>query len=195
MAAVHNGKFFAQLELSPEGEPKSASLSDHATWHGVHPLEFTIYYFGKPISKHLSERGAVLDGRRTWDGREVAVIETRPFVKEQSWKTQYWIDLERNYTVVRRAALIQYQKDGPWQEYTRIEGRDHREIAPDIWLPMQFKYESVETTPEGKDPKLSWRHKGKNENWRVNEQLAADTFELEFPEGISVMDRRTLKPQ
>ena len=187
---VHDGDVFKEVGFSATGTPRSASIDKYASWYGVNPLEFTIWYFQRPVSQAFADRELIVVEESQWDDRDVLVVETSPFMNMQKWKTRFWIDVDRNYTVVRRAALIQYEPDQPWQEYTRIEGRDHREIEPGIWLPMQVKYESVNTSKDLKPPTVAWRHEGTNENWKVNQVLPADRFKLEFPSGVIVNDHR-----
>ena len=187
---VHDGDVFKEIGFSANGTPRSASINEHATWYGVNPLEFTIWYFQKPISQTFADRELIVVEESQWDDRDVLVVETSPFTNVQKWKTRFWIDLDRNYTVVRRAALVQYEPDQPWQEYTRIEGREHREIEPGVWLPMQVKYESVNTSKDLKPPMVAWRHEGTNENWKVNQELPTNRFKLEFPSGVIVNDHR-----
>ena len=57
---------------------------------------------------------------------------------EEQRRYRFWIDTERGI-VVRRAITVRFKEGQPWQEYARIEGREHREIAPGIWLPMKVK--------------------------------------------------------
>lgn len=174
-----------------EGRPSGASLDNHPTWHGIDPREFTTHYQHNLVTNIVRERGAEIAERATWDGRDVVVIQTVPRGDEQLRRYRFWIDPERK-VIVRRAVAVQYKRDQPWQEYTRIECRNYREVAAGIWLPERVKYESVEVSPDLTPEKLSWRYEGLNRDWKVNQEIPAGTFDLEFPDGVHVNDHRSV---
>ena len=173
-----------------EGQPSSATLGGNLSWHGTDPREFTTQYHSKKVADIIRSRGARVVKRTERDKRPVVVVETTAIGDGQKRCYRFWIDPERN-VVVRRAILVRYKDDQPWQEYSRIECHDYQEIATGIWLPMNAKYESVDVTPELTPEKLSWSFEGKNRDWHVNQELPAETFELPFPEGVRVNDHRT----
>lgn len=167
------------------------TLSDHLTWHGMDPLLFTTHYFSHPVSALMRNKGAHLVEESTWDGRTVVVVDTTP--TKVFRKYRFWIDPERNI-VVRRAALVQFERDQPYQEYTRIEGYQHREVTPGVWLPMRIKYESVEVTADQTPEVLSWRFEGTNRDWSVNRTLVDADFAIPTLPSYKVRDRRQQKP-
>ena len=173
-----------------DGHPSSATMGGNLSWHGTDPREFTTQYQSKKVADIIRSRGARIVERIEWDKRPVVVVETTAIGDEQKRCYRFWIDPERN-VVVRRAILVRYKTDQPWQEYSRIEGHDYQEIATGIWLPMNVKYESVDVTPELTPEKLSWSYEGKNRDWHVNQELPAETFELPFPDGVRVNDHRS----
>ena len=127
--------------------------------------------------------------------RAVGWVETIPFDGKDRRKSRFFLDPKRGFTVVRRAISIQYPPHERWMEYTRIEGFDYEQIAPDVWLPGRVVHESFDPTvqqaQDGSDPALSWRWKVRLENWRVNEEYPPETFELKFAPGVLVNDRQT----
>jgi hypothetical protein len=172
-----------------------AAIDNYLVWHGVNPLEFTTHYNGTPVSKLLKEREASIVDETMWEGRAVKIVETRA-VKWQSGprgRYRFWVDVDRA-VVVRRATLVQYAEDQKWQESSRIESREHKEVRPGIWLPSRMKYEAVRVTKEQAPEELSWSYEGRNTEWQVNRELPAETFQLTFPESVVVTDRRTPKP-
>ena len=188
--AAYDGAVAKSMQGGPDGPFHFGSIDRYPAWHGVNPLEYTTHYNREPVSKTLKERPAVFAGRADWDGRPVVMIDTATTVNGAAYKARYWIDPERRI-VVRRALMIQRVPDkSPWQEYTRIESRDHKEIAPGIWLPMRFKYESVAPPKDGKPEELSWSYEGTNSDWKVNQDPPASTFRLEFPQDVNVNDHR-----
>ncbi len=188
--AAYDGEAERSLTGDVMGRWHSAAIDRHPSWHGVNPLEYTVRYNREPVSKTLKERPPVFAGRSDWDGRPVVMIETPATINGGAWKSRYWIDPERRI-VVRRALMRQREPDkSPWQEYSRIESRGHKEIAPGIWLPMRFKYESVDPPKDGKPEELSWSFEGTNSDWKVNQDPPASTFRLEFPADVRVNDHR-----
>lgn len=191
---AYDGTVYRRLTAYENNGFQSASLSDYPYWHGVDPREFTTHYSRKPVTQVLTQRGGTLVKRDKWDRRPVVVVDTTPVKNKASYKIRFWIDPERKI-VVRRAMLIRFKPGQRFQEYTRIESRDHAQVAPGIWLPGRIKYESVSVTAELKPEKLSWSYEGKNTDWKVNQKLPADTFKLKFPENIRVNDHRAKKPK
>ena len=182
-----DGKVNRRLRGFVDGRYHTGSLSSHITWHGIDPREFTTHYFREPVSQLLKTKGANIVRQEKWDGRQVVVVDTSPSKVDRKYR--FWIDAERK-VVVRRATLVRYEKDQPFQEYTRVESRGHKQIAKGIWLPTKVKYESVEVTKEQTPEKLSWSYAGTNRDWKVNQKLADSQFQLDFPENVNVTDHR-----
>jgi thiol-disulfide isomerase/thioredoxin len=193
-----DGKLCRVLEGPREIEAWHGSIFSYATWEaGPDPREFTTNYFQEPISRDLKKRGIVLAGQTEWDGHRVTIIEIPPIKSKtgpESRKLSYWIDPQRNWLVVRRAILVQYRPDQKWQEYNRVESRDHIEVKPGIWLPRKLKLETVMVTEKQQPETLAWRNEGEARDWTVNQKLPATQFELEFPPGTPV-DDHTVTPQ
>jgi len=178
------------LRWYEENNSPRASLDEVLRWHGVDPREFTTHFQHRSVTEILRVPGATISERTEWDGRPVIIVES-VIRQNRSDKRRYrfWIDTERKI-VVRRAITIQYAEGQPWQEYARIEGREHREIAVGIWLPTKVKYESLDVKADVAPVKLAWSYEGVNRDLKVNELLANDTFDLEFPAGVQVNDHR-----
>ena len=172
-----------------EGNLTGASIDNVLAWHGIDPREFTTHCQHKPVTEIIRGSGGRIAKRAKWDGREVIVVETTPVGENEQRRYRFWIDAERK-AVVRRAIEIRFQANQPWQAYTRIESHDYQQVAPGFWLPNKVKYESVEVTAELTPEKLSWSYTGSNRDWKVNQVLPPQTFELEFPEGVRVNDHR-----
>ncbi len=184
-----NGKSVRRLDYWHGNNWSRATHEDAFTWHGIDPREFTTHFRGRVVSDIVRQPGSRIAGRTTRNGRAVVVVETAPFGPAEPRRHRFWIDPERRI-VVRRALEIHFTEGQPWQEYIRLEGRDHREVSPGIWLPTRITHECVRVTPELRPEELHWRYEGTNRDWRVNRELPADTFELNFPAGIEVVDYR-----
>lgn len=159
------------------------------------PRNISTHYFFKPLSQILTKRGAVVVGQVIWDGRPVIVVETTPIEGNDRRKFRFYVDPERDFTVVRRAIAVQYPPHERWMEYTRIECFDFEQIEPEVWLPGRIVHESfdptVQNAKDGSEPPLSWRWKVSWENWKVNEECQPEIFELKFAPGVFVNDRIT----
>ena len=193
------GTFDGKVARVMEGQARMSSGAESSLRSEVplrlDPRNLTTHYFFKPISELLARRGAQVIGEETWNGNSVIVVETIPFEGEDRRKFRFFLDPQRGLTVVRRAIAIQYPPYERWMEYSRIEGFDYEQIAPDVWLPGRVVYESFDPTvqhsKDGSEPPLSWRWKVNFENWRVNEDYPPETFELKFAPGVLVNDRTT----
>ncbi|MFO1063821.1 MAG: hypothetical protein U0892_08165 [Pirellulales bacterium] len=173
-----------------ESNPPTASIDNTPSLHGIHPREFTTHFQSKPVSEIIRTSSAEIAERVMWDDRPVTIVQTTPIQNaKDARRYRFWIDQERN-VLVRRAIAIRFAEGQPWQEYARIENHDYQQVSPAIWLPNKVKYESLEVTPELTPAKLSWSYEGTNRDWKVNNELPADTFELAFPEGTFVNDHR-----
>jgi len=188
-----DGEVATSMKGDSDGVFHSAGIDNYPGWHGVNPLEFTTHYFQKPLSKILKDSDPTVVGQTKWESQPVAIVETKPVVKEQSRKYRLLIDPARRI-VVRRAALVQFAPDQMWQEYTRIESREHKEVSPGVWLPTRVKYESVHVTKDMTPEELSWSFEGRNSEWKVNSKIPDETFRLVFPANVIVTDQRKPKP-
>jgi hypothetical protein len=187
--SAYDGKVAATLSGGIDNALLTAELDRWPAWHGVNPLEFTVHYFRKPVSKFLGRKGIRVVGQEERDSRTVTVVEGEPVtVDGKGWKYRFWVDMERG-VVVRRAGLIQYPGQD-WREYTRIESRGHEEVKPGIWLPNHVKYESLHTTKADGPEQISWSYEGRNLGWEVNRELPEGTFHLDFPASATVNDHR-----
>ena len=185
---AYDGEVARSMAGDVDGRFHFGEIDRYPSWHGVNPLEYTTHYNREPVSRALKERPPAFAGRGEWDGRPVVMIDTATTINGAAYKARYWIDPERRI-VVRRALMIQRAPDKPWQEYSRIESRDHKEIIPGIWLPMRIKYESVTLPKNGKPEEVSWSYEGTNSDWKVNQDPPASTFRLEFPPDVRITDR------
>lgn len=188
--ASHDGKVARFLYGDRHGEFHRASIDQHLSWHGISPREFTTHFQDQPISQVLRTKNGTRTGETVWENRPVVILETRPNRLENLEQRKYifWVDLPRAI-VVRRSIAVQYGEKLPWREYARIVGRDHREVAPGIWLPHHVLYESLNVSKGKSGEQLSWSHEGKNRDWKVNQELPPHTFHLSFPAHLPVDDR------
>lgn len=186
-----DGNFGRSLTGDREGKFHWGGIDGYMYWHGVDPLEFTTHYFDEPVSVLLKKLGATVTGNLEWEDRRVVRIDMAPKGDGETRKYRFWIDVERG-VVVRRAALVRFEKDLTYQEYTRIESRGHKEIVPGVWLPMQIKYESVGPRPDQTPAELGWSYEGQNSEWKVNQPLPPDQFQIVFPKNVIVTDHRKL---
>lgn len=161
------------------------------------PWNYLNRYFNEPVYEVLEKRGAVLAGSTTWQGRPVLTVETRPVAragdKESLGKYRFLVDVERNFTVVEKAALVKLSPALDWAVYTRISGYDYVEETPGVWVPMRLEHESLmvkkEEVEKGIPPKANWRWNIKVDEWKVNQPLADSLFEVPFPPGLFVNDQ------
>ena len=118
-------------------------------------------------------------GQQTWDGRNVKVVETVPAVRDAEWKNEFWVDPERNFTVVRRRNLMRWRGQDEWTAIYEVDSTKHSQVAPGIWLPGQVRTQNHQLVATGV-----------NSEWTVNEPIPESRFHLEFPDGIRVQGLR-----
>lgn len=188
---AYDGQCFRSLQSSTNGQPLSGAIDDHWSMHGLNPLEFTTRYFHQSIAGQLKEKGGKVVEAVQVGGRKVLLVEMPEVKTDELRKMQFSVDPER-WVVVKRA--ISRKPEGhDWHEYTRLETSDYVEVKPGVWLPGKVKQESLQLDRKTGKDKLSWSFAGTNRDWRVNQSLTANTFNLEFPAGVQVTDRRTNK--
>jgi thiol-disulfide isomerase/thioredoxin len=169
-------------------------LQSYATWYTPSPLEFTTHYFQSRVSHQLRERGAKLVGWEDLDGQRIAVIEQEPFKNNGLWKLRFWVNPRQNFTIVRRAGLVQQTEDTDWVVYTHIDGKAHTKMAESIWLPKDVVYESFKVE-QGKATGVSWRFVLALSQWKVNQHPPIKNFREPIPNGAWVTDHRSAEPR
>ncbi len=149
------------------------------------PFDITIQQLGKPNSTLVSENGGKIIGNKEWEKRSVVVVECSPVVVRDDYlyKHQFWVDAERNYTVVRTQSYVQRGTGKPWGLHYQIDRKRLQEVTPGVWLPKVVDIWNYHVTTEGQYF-LTSRNHIEASDWSVNEALNASRFELE-PEGIN----------
>lgn len=185
-----DGVIATAMEGDLVGPFQSGSIDTGPSWYGVAPFDYTTHWTGdRFVSKFLKERQPTTSARSEWDGRPAVLVETPPIVRGgEQHKAGFLIDTERRI-VVRRTLLVRHLADGSWKESFCIESRDHKEIAPGIWLPMLVKHEQFFHSRAGPSV-LGLSYEGRNSDWKVNVGIPSTTFRLEFPPEVRVTDRR-----
>ncbi len=192
---VFNGTELKQLSGLPElwVDGTVSAKFDRLSW-GLEPREYLNHFFGTRISEALRQRGVVMAGQDEWQGRPVVKIETRGSKGDdgRSRKGQYWIDLDHNFSVVRRSAMIlRGEKD--WTDYLVVESSDYQEAAPGVWVPTKIKRRgyAVNLKDPSKPAQLDDTVDVSARNWLVNVEMPDRLFRLTFPPQVAVRDERT----
>ncbi len=188
--AVFDGQLARFVRGTPEKDEMARISRNRASipWR-MDPSNFIRHFLNKPVEEQVGRLGGKVLGEKKWDGHKVLVIETEPVTREQvRRKLQFLVDCLRNFTVVRKAAMVNYSSDeGNWHDYTLIEGREYEEVDSGIWLPREVNHESFKVI-EGKESELSWRCTIHNDRWSVNDAVPDSLFTMPFPEGVYVTD-------
>ena len=170
-----------EMQIAVDGSVrKSGRTTDRKTWYSPHPFDFTINHIGAPISEVLTSRGGNVVDRVAWEKTTVYVVETPSFTLDNGYtsKRRYWIDPTRDFVVVRRQ-ILQPQNDGKqWAIHHQIDCKEHKEIRPGVWLPMQV--ETINNVVSDRASHLVAKNTISVSVWRVNDTPNADHFSLEI---------------
>jgi beta-lactamase regulating signal transducer with metallopeptidase domain len=172
------GQFLTVIK-TPEGVTTQRHQRPTSTFMKVagSPLDFTTQHLGKPISSLLS--AGKLIGNEEWEDRPVIVIEAPPVIVRDDYiyKQQFWIDVDRGFTVVRRQSHVQRGKDKPWGLHYQVDATEHREVQPGFWLPSVVEISNYLVGETGQDFQVSHDHIRATE-WKLNEELDSSRFAL-----------------
>lgn len=177
------GKLFeryTQGKISAKGSDRS--------WP-VDPWDYTTKFTGLSVVGLLKEFGVEeFDPATRWEGRSVVRIVRKPIHTDQEYKSQYLVDPERGFAIVRKASLVRSTPASEWFEFRGMEGRDYIEVGPNIWVPQRFLIEVHQPVSTNPTPVLRYRGTIRNRDWVVNEDVPDSTFKLEFPGDVLVTD-------
>jgi len=117
------------------------------------------------------------------EGLDLILVETKVNVRENGYrsKCRYWIDPARGFTIVRRQTFEPLPDGIGWGLHHQMDCREFAEVVPSVWLPMVVE-ESLNLV-KASPPYTSSRESIRVSEWRVNEDLAADTFQPDWDPG------------
>jgi hypothetical protein len=179
-----------------EGAPPNTVglVSDGFVDEGPSPLEFTTHWLRRPVSATIEACGRTIADQETWEERPVVVVETAPLRNRHEYKTQFWVDPSRGFTVVRRRTFVRYADDRPWHPQLDCDSLDHKEVSPGIWLPQRIESKAFSVPAQEPEPlALVVETRGHFSDWRANEEIPDGTFRLRFPTGVPGFSIRYLR--
>ena len=170
------GKRF--LRLAVEGEESSALASMEKRLRGRldSPMKFI-----EKASSFIEKGNSKIAEAQIWDGREVIVVQNHADAEKSTRKTEYWIDPELQFTVVRRRQLKRDEQSGKWSVELTRDFHDHRKLADRVWLPQKATiklYSSPGFASTESEVLFT--------DWRIDEKLDREKLRREFPEGVRV---------
>ncbi|WP_146518098.1 hypothetical protein [Stieleria varia] len=153
---------------------------------GVPPLDLLTHHQGFDVSELLTD-GAVVVGNESWDGHRVIVVESNPVENNGEYKSQYWIDPQRDYVVVRRRNLTRRLPEDPWQAIYSVDCFGHQEIADGVWAPKIAWTRMFGLTPDGiGQAPIIMKCDVVCADWELNVEIPEEQLTLEFPPGLRV---------
>jgi len=159
-------------------------------------MHFTVNHHDDPVSGILEEHGGRVIGTMTWDDSKAVVFETKPVTRDNGYQSRrrYWIDPTRGYIVVRRQFLQPQNEGGRWTVSDQIDGRQHKEVQPGIWLPTKVEMTKY-WVPKDEARHMTGKDVVEISEWRVNEEFPDDYFELGPTEyEVQDQDQREVRP-
>ncbi len=167
---------------------KLGTYVNNMVWAGIDPREVTTHIEGKSIGEffakaHLDKSTFkwVENGRRD-DSRNGPVPYDGPDGNRGLRKQTAWVAPHLGNALIRWAKLVQVGPDQPWLEYLSTGGGNYKEIAPGIFLPSVIYQEENDYDRNGRGTFI-YRIDGEVTEWKVNQDLSADTFKPLEPEG------------
>nr|MCU0718779.1 hypothetical protein [Pirellula sp.] len=171
-----NGKRFMRLAIEGEESSAFASIEKRLRGRLDSPLRFM-----EPVSSFIEAGNCTIAETQTWDGREVIVVQNHGNTEKSNRRTEYWIDPELQFTVVRRRLLKRDEQSGEWSvEWTR-DFHDHQKLADRVWLPRKGSFK-LYSSPDFASTEAEILFT----DWRINEKENREKLLREFPEGVSV---------
>ena len=170
------GKRFMRIAI--EGEESSAlgSIEKRLRGRMDSPLRFIEH-----VSSFIEAGNCTIADSQTWDGREVIVVQNHANTEKSNRRSEYWIDPELQFTVVRRMQLKRDEQSGDWSiEWTR-DSHDHRKLADRVWLPQKGSFK-LYSSPDFASIETEIRFT----DWRIDEKVDREKLNREFPEGVRV---------
>ena len=151
----------------------------------ISPLDFTFNHQGKRVDS-LLKRNAKIVAKQLWQSREVLVIETQP-VRDDTFKSQFWVDVERGCTVVRRINLFRKTTDESWLPAYAVNSFDHKKVM-ELWLPSRFEVRSYMGKPKEGDeePPIALRSDGTCSSWSLDRVLDQQKLRIDVPRSVKI---------
>ena len=199
--AFFNGKsgMYLTTEFSPVLGSHSLSAQESMQLQGltISPRDFTVAHQGELISTLLRRRVAQVVGEQEWRGQTLKILETEPIKNNGLFKSQFWVDVARGFSIVRRINLYQKSESDSWVPQYEVIAINHKQIEAAIWLPEKFERHSYwgQSNNEGSSPAVAVLTKGTCSDWSVNLPMQEDGLNLDVPRSVRVQPLRKPEPQ
>ena len=126
-------------------------------------------------------------GQQDWDDHQVTVVELEPIENGNEFKSEFWIDPDRNYVVVRRRNLMRTTPEGKWSTTYSVDTFGHEEVAPGVWLPKIALTRNFDLpTGDETEGQINHNYKAFCKDWKLNVEIPESELTLEFPPGLKV---------
>ncbi|QDT12461.1 hypothetical protein [Planctomycetes bacterium K23_9] len=154
--------------------------------YAVSPFDLTTQHQGQPISEHLSKGGQIV-GSESWDGHQVTVVESVTDANVDTFKSQYWIDPERGFAVVRRRNLMRSTPQSEWKVVYSIDSFKLSKNEDGFWFPQIAWVQTFGVAGHGADVGATLRRSDlRCEKWIANADIDKKRMQIDFPSGLDV---------
>lgn len=143
----------------------------HSFWWAPQDVEQLIGMYGRPQDFRST-------GRAEYRGVPCYVLEFDP--PDTQGQTVRWY--------IGRKDRLLYGRTGELFEHWTV---DYREIAPNCWIPMTQGYSITRFDQDRKKRYVRLQRDARIVDVRINEELPEALFQMEWKEGIYVVDRRS----
>ena len=181
------GKCLSKTARNGREPSLNGSIQKVLVRDGVSPFDFTFCHQGKLIGDSLSKNGGQIVREEKWKGRTVLVVESTPVINARQFKSQYWVDPERDFTVVRRRTLNRATDEEEWHVYYAVESLQHKKHESGVWLPqLALKRSFDRPTKKFPDGRVNASYNIQCTEWTVNEPIDFAEMQIEFPPGLKI---------
>lgn len=135
-------------------------------------------------------------GKEMWQEREVVALESSTTTQENkktSYRGRLLLDPSLGYAAIYRVSQIRFDDLGPeWHDFARYEVSDYKPAVGGLFVPGRAIYTSLlpsrDIVKAKQQIETAWQHDIRFLDWELNPEFTDEEFELDFPDGIFVMD-------
>jgi hypothetical protein len=158
-------------------------------WWAIEPVQLCALTRWSPESYLARVRQVVMDGSELIDGVETVRIawqseEIEPVGAAR--KGTFWVQPSRGYAVVLSEEYARKDPNSEWLFSMRCEWKSVKP-AGYMWLPEEVRYKELRHRTDGSS-EIAHELTAHFTNWKINQPLRKDVFELEFPDKTWVTD-------
>jgi hypothetical protein len=158
-------------------------------WWAIEPVQLCALTRWSPESYLARVRQIAMDGselidgvgtmRITWESEEIEPVGA-------ARKGTFWVQPSRGYAVVRSEEYARVDPNSEWLFSMRYEWKSVKPVGY-MWLPEEVRYKELRYRTDGSS-EIAHELTAHFTNWKINQPLRKNAFDLEFPDKTWVTD-------